>query len=267
MNRTNEIKQHYDLLSPYYYDLWGEHLHHGYYLNGNESKKVATENLIRLLVNKSDLKRRSKVLDVGCGFGGTSRWLAQEYQCRVTGINLSPVQVGIAHELSRNTRPRPRFIAADANELSITEQYDVVWAVETISHLNERDVFFKSISELLHLDGKICVAAWLKNENLSDSDSRTIERIEKGMLVDLPTLSEYQKHTEHNGLTLAYYEDISEHVARTWDITSNMIRRRSIWKLAKKQGREFVDYLKSFNSMRMGYRTGALKYSIFVMKK
>jgi len=33
------IKEHYDKCSPYYFDLWGEHIHHGYWLTGDETKE------------------------------------------------------------------------------------------------------------------------------------------------------------------------------------------------------------------------------------
>ena len=77
---TKQVKEHYDLASPMYKKLWGNHIHHGYYITGKESKEAATENLIRILVKRSQLKRNSKVLDVGSGIGGTSIWLAKKSQ-------------------------------------------------------------------------------------------------------------------------------------------------------------------------------------------
>ena len=36
-----KIRNHYDLISPYYFTLWGEHLHHGYWIHGDEPKEKA----------------------------------------------------------------------------------------------------------------------------------------------------------------------------------------------------------------------------------
>ena len=81
--QTDLVKEHYDKVSPYYQKFWGNHLHHGYYLSGNESKEKAQENLIKVLVNKASIKKQSEVLDIGCGIGGTSVWLARNYNCKV----------------------------------------------------------------------------------------------------------------------------------------------------------------------------------------
>lgn len=45
-NAKNKIIEHYDVVSPYYYKLWGEHLHHGYWIRGDESKEQAQQQLI-----------------------------------------------------------------------------------------------------------------------------------------------------------------------------------------------------------------------------
>src|SRR3989344_937216 len=112
----DRIKEHYDKVSPYYQKLWGNHIHHGYYITGKESKEEATENLIKLLVSKSRIKNNSTVLDIGCGVGGTSVWLAKNYGCKVTGITISPIQVEIAKKLCANKKLdfKPDFLVADA---------------------------------------------------------------------------------------------------------------------------------------------------------
>lgn len=101
------IKQHYDLASDYYLSLWGEHIHHGYWptdeSKASESKETAQANLIRLLLSISGVGSSGAaldVLDVGCGVGGTSRYLASDLGCRVTGITISTRQVEIATRLS-----------------------------------------------------------------------------------------------------------------------------------------------------------------------
>ena len=74
----------------------GEHIHHGYFLRPEDTKEMAQVQLIELLLQLSSLSRRSNVLDVGCGIGGTTRYLAREYGCSVTGITISGAQVQMA---------------------------------------------------------------------------------------------------------------------------------------------------------------------------
>jgi tocopherol O-methyltransferase len=269
-NVTSKIQEHYDFASPYYEQLWGAHIHHGYWITGKESKEEAAENLIQLLINRSELKSGSKVLDVGCGIGGTSMYLAEKYGCDVTGITISPVQVEMASGAAKamGIPNPPRFIVDDANAISVEGEFDIVWSVEMISHLNDRDYLFKRASELLKTGGKMCITDWFKDEGLSAEDERKyIAPIEKGMLVELPTLSEYMRHIENHGFRLLYYEDISGAVARTWDITSEAIKPRMIWDLASKHGKELVEFLQSFRAMRAGFRSGAFRYPALVLEK
>ncbi|MBA3828305.1 MAG: class I SAM-dependent methyltransferase [Taibaiella sp.] len=269
-NVTSKIQQHYDFASPYYEQLWGNHIHHGYWITGKESKEEAAENLIQLLIQKSSLKKGSKVLDVGCGIGGTSIYLATKYRCDVTGITISPVQVAMATASAAALKVKnpPRFMVDDANHISVKGTFDIVWSVEMISHLNNRDNLFRRASELLRPGGKMCITDWLKDDGLSKEEvQKYIDPIEKGMLVQLPSFSEYESHIQNHGFRLLYYEDISSAVSRTWDITSESIKPKVIWGLASKHSKELTGFLQSFKAMRAGFKSGAFRYPAMVLEK
>lgn len=267
-NATDKIREHYDVASPYYAKLWGQHLHHGYYETGRESKEEAAQNLIKLLVARSDLRRGSRVLDVGCGIGGSSIWLAENLGCRVTGVSLSPVQIQMATEAAAKMTNRPVFVVDDANQLSVEGRFDIVWVVEVLSHLSRRDDFFGKVSGLLVSGGKICEAAWMKDERLSkENEEKYIRPIEEGMLVSLPSLAEYKGHIDDNGLRLLHYEDISARVAQTWAVCLSMMKEKAVWQLAAQHGKEFVAFLKSFKAMRDGFKSGAFRYALLVIEK
>src|SRR4051812_31075116 len=147
-NDTAKIREHYDIASPLYKELWGEHIHHGYWISGKESKEKAAQNLVHLLIEKSGLQRGMKVLDVGCGVGGTAIYLARDWDCDVTGITISPVQVEMATKGAHGLLRPPRFLVDDANDISVEGPFDIIWSVEMISHLNDRDNLFRRASEL-----------------------------------------------------------------------------------------------------------------------
>jgi len=268
-NVTSKIQEHYDFASPYYKQLWGNHIHHGYWITGKESKEEAAENLIQLLIKKAALKTGSKVLDVGCGIGGTSIYLADKYKCDVKGITISPVQVEMAREATAALKIKnpPRFMVDDANDISIKGAFDIIWSVEMISHLNNRDNLFRRASELLKSGGKMCITDWLKDDHLTEEKLRKyIDPIEKGMLVELPTLLEYEKHIDNHGFRLLYCEDISDAVSRTWDITSEAIKPRVIWGLAK-HSKDLIEFLQAFKAMRAGFKSGTFRYVALVLEK
>src|SRR5688572_27543417 len=115
---TTDIREHYDRLSSLYQILWGPHLHHGYF-EADESPLLAQIKLVHRLATCAGIPRGGQVLDVGCGMGGSSLWLAQNLKCRVTGITISPVQAAMARHQSRiqGVAERTRFEVKDAATL------------------------------------------------------------------------------------------------------------------------------------------------------
>src|SRR5260370_28829599 len=91
-NDKHRIIEHYDLVSPYYRSLWGEHLHHGYWIRGDESKEEAQLQLIEHLAVLARIKPGSEILDIGCGYGGKQSYLAKNKQIALTRHNEFPVQ-------------------------------------------------------------------------------------------------------------------------------------------------------------------------------
>lgn len=265
---TLKIKKHYDVLSPYYKSLWDKHIHHGYYITGKESKSLATKQLINLLVKKAELKKKSKVLDVGCGIGATSIYFSEKFDCDVTGITISTEQVRLAKKAAKRFKNKPKFLVQDANKLMINENFDLIWSVEMISHLNKRSLFFKTISNMINDGGKWCIAAWIKDSFITNKEEeKYIKPIEKGMLVKLPTKEEYFNYFKDNSLELMYYEDISKKVSKTWHISLDIIEKPELWNLARKNGSDFIEFLKSFNAMKKGFKSGCFKYVVMVVSK
>ena len=114
---TSRIASFYDTGSIPYLKVFGQHLHDGYYVTGNESIVEAQENMIRHLALEAGIKPRSRILDVGCGMGGSSAYLARHFQADVTGITISPVQADIA----RKKCPEGRFFVMDAEKIDRAE--------------------------------------------------------------------------------------------------------------------------------------------------
>jgi tocopherol O-methyltransferase len=265
---TEKIKEHYDAVSLYYQQLWGIHIHHGYWKTGNESREQATENLIQLLVDKACVPVGAHVLDVGCGVGGTALWLAKHRTCSVTGITISTVQVDMAKNNTRDCTPKPTFLVMDANTLQLTQEYRSIFAIEMISHLSRRKEFFAKVARALDAGGTLCLADWVKDTHLtSQQNAQYIDPIEKGMLVRLSTCAEYVRLLESNRFRILYCEDLSKHVAKTWDIGLEIIAQKTFWKLATKKGTDFVSFLRAFRAMQKGYASGAFRYVAIVAEK
>lgn len=266
-NDKQKIQRHYNLVSPYYHDLWGIHLHHGFW-HGNEDKETAQENLTRELVKRVSLAPGSKILDVGCGMGGSSIFLAKELKARVTGITISQLQVAMATQFAKEAGISIRFMVMDADNLTFDEHFDYIWSIEAISHFSDPQSFFRRASNLLPKGGRFAVIDWFKSDFLDASTHKQyVTPIEKGMMVHLWTRKDYLRFLEESNCKIIYEADISTFVSKTWDICLDIIKNRALWSLALHHGGEFVSFLKAFTAMKNGFASRSLQYGIIVAEK
>ncbi|KAM5383794.1 hypothetical protein ACJZ2D_001783 [Fusarium nematophilum] len=289
------IKLHYDVASKYYLALWGEHIHHGYWINENDSKEQAQLNLINLIISISNVPEKSSVLDVGCGIGGTSRYLASALSCTVTGITISSKQVEIANQLAQYTEKpakgsseaskdgllhrfeqgKARFLEVDAEKMGCffrdsETDFDAVWVLEALNHFPNKNIFFQNAFDVLRPGGKLIIADWAKAEDLTDDMfSKYIQPIEDGMLLPpLCTESQYVDHALKVGFkAVVKTRDISDNVSKTWNITWSLVQRPSLWAFALSQGRDGIAFLQSFRAMRKAYANKSFRYLIICFEK
>jgi tocopherol O-methyltransferase len=268
VNDKRKIIEHYDLASPYYYSFWGEHLHHGYWVRGGESKETAQIQLIEHLAQLANIKTGSRILDIGCGFGGSSLYLTKKYHARTTGITISPVQVRMAKEAAAEANLDVNFLLMDAEDMQFAQPFDVLWSVESISHYQDPKKFFASAAKLLKPGGCFALTDWFRAENLSLTDKRKfIEPIEKGMMVELHRMNDYRDFLVAGGLHVVHRQDLTRNCAKSWDIGLDIIKDKTFWSLAAKLGIEFVTFLKTFRAMRAGYASGNFIYGLLVAHK
>ena len=264
-NDKHRIIEHYDFVSPYYRSLWGEHLHHGYWIRGDESKEKAQLQLIEYLARLANVKPGSEILDIGCGFGASSLYLARKYDAAVTGITISSVQVAMAIKAAATERLDAKFLRMDAEAMDFQKQFDLIWSVESISHYQRREEFFASAAKLLKSGGHFAITDWFKKENLTPAETRKfVDPIEKGMLVELQIMDDYEHLLVSNGLQIMHREVLNKNCAKTWDLCLDIIKDQSFWALAAKHGAHLVSYLKAFQAMRAGFASGNFVYGLFV---
>jgi len=266
-NNKHKIIELYDVISPYYPSLWGEHLHHGYWIVGDESKEQAQLQLVEHLAQVANIKSGSEILDIGCGMGGSSLYLARNYNATVTGITISPVQVEMATAAAARERIDVKFLVMDAEAMDFQKQFDVLWSVESISHYQHREDFFVSASRLLKPGGAFGIIDWFKKENLTSAETKKfILPIEKGMLCELQIMDDYEQYLTSNGLQITHREVLNKNCAKTWDLGLDIIKNRSFWELAAKYGSNIVSHLKAFRAMRAGFASGNFVYGLIVAR-
>jgi tocopherol O-methyltransferase len=266
-NEKQRIIEHYDFASPYYRALWGEHLHHGYWKTGAETKEEAQVALTAHLAEAAQVPHGAAILDVGCGFGGSSIYLASHYHATVTGITISPVQAAMARQAANNANATARFLVMDADNITLEDQFDVIWSIEAISHFTNKPGFFIRAAEMLKPGGTVALIDWFKQEHLPAAQHRAyIKPIERGMLVELKTITDYVEMIRAAGLEVMHSSDLSEQCSKTWEISASLIKNRALWQLAGDKGVEFIRFLRSFGAMRRGFASGCFVYGMLIAR-
>ncbi len=145
--------------------LWGEHIHLGFYPlgEGNIDFRKAKVQFVHELVKWSGLDKLpkgSRILDVGCGIGGSSRILAKYYGFNVTGITISSAQVKRARELT-SSELNCNFKVMDALDLKFEDgSFDAIWSVEAGAHMNDKTKFADEMLRTLRPGGYLALADW-----------------------------------------------------------------------------------------------------------
>jgi MPBQ/MSBQ methyltransferase len=171
--------------------LWGEHVHLGHYGDppGPRDFRGAKAAFVHELVRWSGLDRLppgSRVLDVGCGIGGSARILARDYGFEVLGISISPGQIARARELTPADLPGCRFAVMDALALELPDGgpeggFDAVWSVEAGPHMPDKQRYADEMLRVLRPGGCLAVADW----NRRDPTVAPMNRLERWVMRQL----------------------------------------------------------------------------------
>lgn len=267
-NDKEKVREHYDRMSPYYRSLWGEHIHHGYWIRGDESKETAQVQLIEHLAEAAGIRRGAKILDVGCGFGASSIYLARKYAAEATGITISQVQVEMANKAAGEAGANAKFMLMDAEAMTFSEEFDVVWSVESISHYLDIPKFFSAAAKLLKPGGTLAITDWFRKKNLTPREYRRfLSAIQDGFMVELQSMEDYAGHMAAAGLEVTKSEVLNKNCAKTWDVSLDIIKDKALWGLAAQNGAAFVRFLRAFKNIRAGYASGNFIYGLMVARK
>lgn len=110
------------------------------------------------IANLAQLQPHHKVLDVGCGLGGSARYIAKEYGCSAVGIDLTGEYIDVAKKLTEFVKltDKVSFKQGSALELPFpSENFDIVWTEHTQMNIVDKEQFYGELSRVLKPKGRM----------------------------------------------------------------------------------------------------------------
>ncbi|MBF2078799.1 MAG: methyltransferase domain-containing protein [Synechococcales cyanobacterium T60_A2020_003] len=270
------IQNFYDASSGLWEDVWGEHMHHGYYgANGTIAKerRQAQIDLIEELLTWAEVQRVDNLLDLGCGIGGSSVYLAQRYGATATGITLSPVQAARATERAAEAGVQAQFQVADALHTPFDDDaFDLVWSLESGEHMPDKVQFFRECYRVLKPGGTFLCATWchrpIDNTPLTAAEQRHLERIyQVYCLPYVISLPEYEQIATDLGFQNLRTADWSTAVAPFWDVVIGSAMTPGAIAGLLRSGWGTIQAALSLGLMRRGYQRGLVRFGVLAATK
>ena len=213
----HNVASHYDL-SDSLYDLFLDETRQyscAYFETEKDSLHQAQLNKMDRLSDKLSLNKNDKVLDIGCGWGSLSRYMADKYGCSVKGISLSEEQIKYCN-LQKETFKKDKNINYSLEDYrDETKTYDKIVSVGMFEHVGKPffPIFFKKIYDLLDENG-IAVIHTIGNIKTPKLTPAFIRKyIFPGGYI--PSLSEIMPSIEKSGLIISDIEVLRLHYAKT----------------------------------------------------
>lgn len=261
-NLTAEIREHYNSFAWLYRRFWGDHIHHGLFLRGDESPEEAQIQMLEHCAQLAGIQKGWRVFDVGCGHGGTCVYLARNYGCEMTGITLSDRQGELARENAARGGVEVDFMVADAEQAIFpAAAFDAVWTMESSEHFCDKASYFRKVMRALRPGGVLLVSAWTGSMR-----SYRVRRIaEEFLCPELVTAQEYLELIRQAGLSIFQHEELAREVTPTWEICRQRAHAGSA--LLKFLPQRATRFVAAMDTILDAYRAGDLCYTVLAARR
>jgi len=116
-------------------------------------------NTTKEMVKQLAIKKGEKILDVGCGIGGSAFHFVQNYGAQVEGLDLSSNMIELARKKNQQYKiPDINFYVADATKIELKESsFDIVYSRDTILHIPPKRELFTKFFKWLKPGGRLLI--------------------------------------------------------------------------------------------------------------
>ena len=238
------IAKHYDLGNEFF-SLWlDKTLTYSSAIFDQEGQKLeeAQQNKYKKLTNLLSPKNGSKLLEIGCGWGGFAEYLGKKYDVKLDCITISKKQYEFAKERIHKSGLNHKVNIEMIDYRDVKKKYDAIASIEMIEAVGKDYLhnYFQSIKKNLTVNGKAGIQAITINDKYFDRYKTKQDFIQKYIFPGgfLPSKKVLYNYASKNGLEIDSYNSYGLHYSNTLILWRDEFLKK--WDLISKQGFDLI---------------------------
>ena len=215
------ISKHYDLGNNFFSKWLDKTLTYSsaVYENENDSLEIAQKNKYQKLIDLLDVKDGDKVLEIGCGWGGFSEYLAKNYNVSIDCITISKKQFEFTKKRISDAGLNNKVNVLFLDYRDLQDKYDKIVSIEMIEAVGENYLgkYFETIKKSLNKDGSAALQGITIRDDLFDRYKRSEDFIQKYIFPGgfLPSVNLMKTLIKKNKLNVTKVNSYPDDYART----------------------------------------------------
>jgi tocopherol O-methyltransferase len=275
-----DVIDYYDSTKREYKIIWKNKdnlgIHFGYYDDDNKDHNSAILNINRKIAEIASITAKDKVLDAGCGVGGTAIWLAENINCYSVGVTIVPWQYEKGQDLiiQKQLSDKVKIIIGDYADTGLdSNSFTVVIGLESIVHAEDKLTVVREAYRLLKPGGRLVVCEYmLTNDRMSMFDTNLIkEWLDGWSMPSLLSQKQYEDIAKRAKFKKIIFKDWTEQTRPSFDRLNKFIK---ILMPLHKPLRAFhivnkgqIENLKASNAQMKSLEKGLWRYKVMVATK
>jgi cyclopropane fatty-acyl-phospholipid synthase-like methyltransferase len=218
----------------------GLHFHLGHFPDDRTELDASMIFAVENLALQANVPCRSRILDIGCGWGGPAGHLAKKFGASVVGLTISKSQQQWCNEVFQKSKLQIHVQVTDVEICSFRSlgSFDIIWLFEVLEHIQDRRSLLRKLHKLAGPDTRLAIAINCRNFDVSrELTSSSILGVQ-----ELETVSEVESLLNSTGWTIEQAIDRTELTLPVWQHwLMNLQSVPSAWRVhAAELEREFA---------------------------